>query len=226
MKVQRILSPQTNDVTFALLNDEDQPIEIVPRFMRHLHARDSSPNTLSASCFDLLHFMVFLKDQQLTYEQFTPAHAWALLEYLRGLPSRLHAQRLGPVLCTTEQGRPATRLSPATIHRILATVSSFYEYLIVTDLLLGRENLLQKVDDPALARVSERHRPLMGHAWRQRPIRRAVRVKTGKPGATSHERGTDGATTKITAPLARQSHDSADAPGGIATGRGSLPSTR
>jgi hypothetical protein len=36
----------------------------------------------------------------------------------------------------------------------------------------------QKVDDPALARVSERHHPFMGSASRQRPIRRAVRVKT------------------------------------------------
>ena len=32
--------------------------------------------------------------------------------------------------------------------------------------------------DPALQRVSERHRPFMGGASRQRPIRRAVRVKT------------------------------------------------
>src|SRR5205085_944379 len=106
-------------------DDEDQPIEIVSRFVRHLRARDYSPNTLSAYCFDLLHFITFLKDQQLTYEQFTPTHAWTLLEYLRGLPSGIQAQRLGPVLCTTDQGNPATRLSPATINRILATVSSF-----------------------------------------------------------------------------------------------------
>jgi site-specific recombinase XerD len=178
MKVHRILSQQTNDVTFELLDDAGQPIEIVSRFMRHLRARDYSPNTLSAYCFDLLHFMTFLSVQQLTYEQFTPAYAWTLLEYLRELPSRTQAQRFGPVLCTTDQGRPATRLSPATINRMLAAVSSFYEYLIVADLFPGRENPIQKVDDPALARVSERHRPFMGGASRQRPVRRAVRVKT------------------------------------------------
>ncbi len=178
MKVQRVLFQAINEVTFELLDDAGQPIEIVSRFMRHLRARDYSPNTLSAYCFDLLHFMTFLKEQQLTYEQFTPAHAWTLLEYLRELPSRTQAQRFGPVLCTTDQGRPAIRLSPATINRILAAVSSFYEYLIVADLFPGRENPIQKVDDPALARVSERHRPFMGGASRQRPVRRAVRVKT------------------------------------------------
>src|SRR5690348_2844287 len=101
MKVQRILFQAANDVTFELLDDAGQPIEIVSRFMRHLRARDYSPNTLSAYCFDLRHFMTFLKEQQLTYEQFTPAHAWTLLEYLRELPSRIQAQRLGPVLCNT-----------------------------------------------------------------------------------------------------------------------------
>jgi integrase family protein with SAM-like domain len=81
MKVQRILSPETHNVTFELFDDEDQPIEIVSRFVRHLRARDYSPNTLSAYCFDLLHFMTFLKDQQLTYvvnalrsEQIWPAN--------------------------------------------------------------------------------------------------------------------------------------------------------
>src|SRR6266566_3171583 len=178
MKVQRVLFQETNEVTFELLDDAGQPIEIVSRFMRHFRVRDYSPNTLSAYCFDLLHFMTFLRVQQLTYEQFTPAHAWTLLEYLRELPSRIQAQRLGPVLCTTDRGHPATRLSPATINRILAAVSSFYEYLIVADLFPGRENPIQKVDDPALARVSARHRPFMGSASRQRPVRRAVRVKT------------------------------------------------
>ncbi len=43
MKVQRSLSQETNDVTFELLDDTGQPIEIVSRFMRHLRARDYSP---------------------------------------------------------------------------------------------------------------------------------------------------------------------------------------
>src|SRR5260370_3138302 len=129
MKVQRVLCKATNEVRFEVVDDAGQPIEIVSRFMRHLLARDYSPNTLSAYCFDLLHFMTFLRVQQLTYEQFTPAHAWTLLAYLRELPSRIPAQRFGPVLCTADQGHPATRLPPSTITRILTAVSSFYEYL-------------------------------------------------------------------------------------------------
>ncbi|MGO4647658.1 tyrosine-type recombinase/integrase [Nocardia sp. 2YAB30] len=68
-------------------------------------------------------------------------------------------------------------MAATTVNRILAAVSSFYEYTILAG-LLDRTNPIEKRPDPALARVSERHRPFMGRASRQRPIRRAVRVKT------------------------------------------------
>ncbi|MET9251892.1 tyrosine-type recombinase/integrase [Nonomuraea sp. NPDC003709] len=44
--------------------------------------------------------------------------------------------------------------------------------------MFDRLNPIEKRPDPALARVSERHRPFMGRASRQRPVRRAVKVKT------------------------------------------------
>ena len=72
---------------------------------------------------------------------------------------------------------PATKLAATTVNRILAAVSSFYEYVILAG-MFGRLNPIEKRPDPALQRVSERHRPFMGGASRQRPIRRAVRVKT------------------------------------------------
>jgi integrase len=179
MRVQRIQVSGENDISFELLDDNDQPIPVVRGFMRHLRARGHSPNTLSAYCFDLLHFMTFLKEQQLTYQEFTPPHAFLFLEYLSTLPSRKQAQRLGLVLSTTTgEGYPATRLSPATINRTFAAVSSFYEYLILSGQFIGHENPIQQVNDPALARVPERHRPFLGHMSRQRPIRRSIHVKT------------------------------------------------
>ncbi len=179
MRVHRIQLSHENDISFELLDENDQPIPVVSGFMRQLRARGYSPNTLSAYVFDLLHFMSFLQEQQLTYQEFTPPHALTFLEYLNALPSRKQAQRLGLVLATTTtEGDSTTRLSPATINRTFAAVSSFYEYLILSGEFTERENPIQKVDDPALARVSERHRPFMGRASRQQPIRRAVRVKT------------------------------------------------
>ncbi len=179
MRVHRIQCEGNQTVSFELLDDTDQPIEIVSGFMRHLRARDYSPNTLSAYAHDLLHFMTFLKQQQLTYQDFTPPHAFLFLEYVTALSHQKPVQRLGLVLSTTtNDGSSTTRLSPATINRLFAAVSSFYEYLILSGQFTQRENPIQQVDDPALARVSGRHRPFLGSASKQRPIRRAVHVKT------------------------------------------------
>jgi len=179
MQVHRIQLNNEGGVSFELLDDNNLPIPVVSGFMRHLRARGCSPNTLSAYCFDLLHFMMFLKAQQLTYQEFRPSHALLFLEYLSMLPCRKPAHRLALVLSTTtDEGTPTTRLSPATINRILAAVSSFYEYLILSEQFSACENPIQKVDDPTYARVLDRHRPFMGRASRQRPMRRTVRVKT------------------------------------------------
>lgn len=175
MRVQR---SATREVSYVILDDNDQEIEVVSGFMRHLHVRGFSPNTQAAYAYDLLHFLVFLKQQQLTYLDFRPIHALDLLAYLRTIPNRKQVQRLSLVLCATEAGGPATHLSAASVNRILAAISSFYEYLILSGKWSERENPLQKTDDPATARVPARHRPFMGHASQQRPIRRVVRVKT------------------------------------------------
>jgi integrase len=179
MRVRRIQREHENEILFELLDENEEPIAAISGFMRHLRARECSPNTLAAYVYDLQHFMRFLKEHQLNYQEFSPAHSWAFLEYLSTLPSRKPARRLGLVLSTTtSEGNSTTRLSPTTINRILAAVSSFYEYLILSGQFTGHENPIQKVDDSALARVSERHRPFMGRVSRQRPIRRAVRMKT------------------------------------------------
>src|SRR6266702_1836594 len=177
MRVHRIHGSSSNEPLFELIDESGQPIPVVSSFLRHLRARGYSPNTLSAYAYDLLHFMTFLGEQQIAYQEFTPARSLLFLEYLFTRPSKRQAQRLALVLCTTDQGSPATRLAPATINRIFAAVSSFYEYLIVSGRWLA-ENPIQQRPDPALARVSERHRPFIGPASRQRPVRRVVRVKT------------------------------------------------
>lgn len=178
MRVQRLPSTHPSGLPVVLLDEADQPIAIVSEFLRHLRARDYSPNTLVAYAYDLLHFWAFLHQQHISIHEFSPAQSLDFLEYLRQVPSRRQVQRLGLALCTMEEGLPATRLAATTINRIFAAVSSFYEYLIISGRLGDQENPLLKVDDPARARVSERHRPFLGRASQQRPVRRVVRVKT------------------------------------------------
>jgi integrase len=160
-----------------LLDEAGEPIEVVAGFLRFLAARDCSPNTLVSYAYDLRHLWRFFARHGLTWQEFGPRDAIPLLEYLRSVPSSRPRQRMTLTVVTTDAGTPATKLAATTVNRILAAVSSFYEYLILAG-RLDAANPIEKRPDPALARVSERHQPFMGRASRQRPVRRAVRVKT------------------------------------------------
>lgn len=179
MRVQSCSSASQEGLPVLLFDDAEQPVVLVSGFLRHLAARDYSPNTLVAYAYDLLHFWQFLQLRHLAYQDFTPARSLEFLEYLRQVPSRKRVQRLSLTLCLTEEeGHSATRLSATTINRIFAAVSSFYEYLIVSGGITERENPILQMDDPASAWVSDRHRSFLNHALRQRPVRRMIRVKT------------------------------------------------
>src|SRR5258707_7689233 len=145
MRVYRVPSDSVNDLAVELLDDADQPIAVVSQFLHHLRARGYSPNTLSAYAYDLLHFTRFLSQEHLTYEEFTPAYSLAFLDYLSHIPSRRQAQRASLVLCTTtDDGRPTTRLSPATINRTFAAGCSFYEYLLLPGPPQNKQNPIFK----------------------------------------------------------------------------------
>jgi integrase len=159
-----------------LLDEGGEPVEVVSGFLRFLAARDCSPNTCVSYAYDLRHLWRFFARDGLTWVEFGPRHSIALLEYLRSVPSARPRQRMALTVVADADG-PATKLAPSTVNRILAAVSSFYEYVILAG-MFERLNPIEKRPDPALQRVSQRHRPFMGGASRQRPVRRAVRVKT------------------------------------------------
>jgi integrase len=164
-------------VAVELVDESGAPVAVVSAFLGHLAARGCSPNTLAAYAYDLRHLWLFLAARGLDWQDFGPPHALELLEALRTTPSRRPAQRLGLTVATSTEGRPARRLAPATINRVLVAVSSFYEYAILAG-VWDRASPIEKRPDPSLLLVPERHRPFMGRASRQRPVRRAVRVKT------------------------------------------------
>jgi Phage integrase, N-terminal SAM-like domain len=120
MRVQRI-SGSDGSLSFALLDDSERPIPEVSGFMRFLSARGCSPNTLSAYAWDLLHFVRFLYEGNLSFSDFSPAQSIFFLEYLRSISSRKKIHRYSLVICESsdvQSGLPGMRLSPATINRI------------------------------------------------------------------------------------------------------------
>jgi integrase/recombinase XerD len=157
----------------CLLDDAGKEVALVCRFLSHLADSGYSLNTLCAYAYDLRDLAAFLDCRGLSWGEFTPSMALEFLAYLRRIPSRRPAQRLG-LAVATEQGR---LLSAATVQRVLAATSSFFEWAIAAEAYAGADNPMQKRVDPALGRVPERHQPFVGAASRQQPVRRTVRVR-------------------------------------------------
>src|SRR5579864_1661199 len=103
MRVRR--HQENGSVSFELVDDHGEIVHEVDGFLRYLTARGCSPNTLSAYAHDLLHFYRFLESSGLSVETFGPAESLALLDYLRQLPSRRPAHRLGLVMATISDGQ-------------------------------------------------------------------------------------------------------------------------
>ena len=123
----------------AVLDDADEEVVLVTRFLSHLSDSGYSPNTLCAYAYDLRHLVVFLTAGRWTWSGIPPAMALEFLGYLRRLPSRRPAQRLG-LTVATEQGR---LLSAATVQRMLAATSSFFEWAIAAEEYAGADNPMQ-----------------------------------------------------------------------------------
>lgn len=156
-----------------VLDDTGAEVEPVVRFLSHLTDSGYSPNTVCAYAYDLRHLAEFLDERSLGWNDFRPPTALEFLGYLRRVPSKRPAQRLG-LTVATEKGR---LLSAATVQRILAATSSFFDWAIAAEQYTAGENPMQRKIDHALGRVPERHQPFVGAASRQQPIRRTVRVR-------------------------------------------------
>ena len=154
------------------------PVPVAGDFLAHLSARGCSPNTVLAYGSDLGHLWRFLDAARLGWDALTPERAMDLLAHLRATPARLRGQPRMPALATCD-GEPADApgLSPATVNRALAAVSSFYDWAILAGRFDGA-NPIVRVVDRALVRAADRHRPFLAGISRQLETRRALQVKT------------------------------------------------
>lgn len=172
MRVQRC-----GDDGFELL-DDGVPVEPVTAFLGWLTTAGRSPNTVRAYAYDLLHFFEFLATRGLSWTEFTAREAFAFVEYLRAQPCRGPAPASRPASVTAgPDGAAARRRSPDTINRNLAAVSTFFEYHIARG-DYGAANPVEQRRDQVARYVTGNHRPAMGAASAQQPVRRVVRVAT------------------------------------------------
>jgi len=151
----------------------DGDVGPVCRFLAHLIDSGGSPNTAAAYGYDLKYLFEFLAERDIDWRAFSTPLSLEFLGWLRRRPSRRPAQRLGLAVAIV-RGR---LLAPATVARVLASVSSFYGWAMLAGLFDG-EHPMARRRDVASAMVADRHQPFTGGASRQQPQRRAVTVRS------------------------------------------------
>ncbi|MET7486765.1 transposase family protein [Streptomyces sp. NPDC005538] len=87
----------------------------------------------SWTIYDLRRLFTFLPSEGMDCGEFRGSDALRLLAFLRRAPSRRPTQRLGLTMAVRGPEAPGSLLAPATVKRILAAVSSFYDWAVVAE---------------------------------------------------------------------------------------------
>jgi integrase/recombinase XerD len=161
----------------ALLDPGGQTVAIVDEFLEYLMARACSPNTVTAYAYDLMYLWTFIFEKDLSWDALSAGQAAEFFVYLRSRPSGRRGCGKG-VRVVSDLGRLVpSRLSAATVNRIMVGVAAFYDWAVLSGHFSGR-NPISKVEDVVSWRVSERHRPFLDGISRHVPATRQLRVKT------------------------------------------------
>ncbi len=126
----------TDGTEIALVDQRGKQIPAIASFVRFLCARGCSPHTVKAYLHDLKFLFGYLSASGLTVEQFNIAHS---IDFIAHLADR---RRVTGGRRTSTPAVVSVRLAPATVNRVLAAVSTFYEHLLLTHALGAVRNPL------------------------------------------------------------------------------------
>ena len=83
MKVQRVRLPETQAVTWLVLDDDYVPVEPALSYLKFLHDLDRSPNTIRAVAHHLKQFWEYLRDAHLCWTEVDVAQLAGFITWLR-----------------------------------------------------------------------------------------------------------------------------------------------
>lgn len=161
MKVQRIRDPETNEVSWIVLDDAYLPIEPIKAYLAFLESLGRSPHTRRAITHHLKLFWEFLRDEQVGWTEVDIARLAGFISWLRRPPSA------GVSIVPQEAQR-----TDATIDQMVASVHGFYDFQMRLG-AIPEQPLYQ-----FLAHTPRRYKPFLYGIAKLKPIQaRVVRVK-------------------------------------------------
>lgn len=170
MRVTRL--PAGSVPAFDVVDSTNSYVEPIRRFLIYLDARGSSPNTIRSYAYDLRRVWEFFEAHELDWQLFDVRNAVDLIAHFC---DRIATRSGNPALVnmpTTAQDR----LSPATVNRALAAMSSFCDWAIVAG-LLEPPNPMRASHSIRKPSVTDRHHPFLEGISRRSSGERIIRVR-------------------------------------------------
>src|SRR6266702_375189 len=83
MKVQKVRLPDTDHMSWLVLDNDFVPVQPIFSYLTFLHDLDRSPNTIRACAHHLKLFWEFLRSERLHWTNVDVAHLAAFITWLR-----------------------------------------------------------------------------------------------------------------------------------------------
>ncbi|MBD2777070.1 tyrosine-type recombinase/integrase [Iningainema tapete] len=173
MKVQRVRIPNTDRVTWLVVDNNYLPVQPISEYLRYLENIERAPNTVHAYAGHLKLYWEFLTDAKLDWLEVSLEHLATFMHWLR-CPE--------PKVIAIQQVK--AKRTEKTINAILSAVSSFYEFQ-------SRNGVTTRIDAYRYQfQPGKKYKPFLHHLSKGKYVRtRLLKLKEPKrfPGVMTPE---------------------------------------
>ncbi|ELU5588312.1 phage integrase N-terminal SAM-like domain-containing protein [Clostridium perfringens] len=133
MKVEKVLNSNGDILTYILVGSNFKEVEPVGNFIRFLQVKNYSPNTIKNYIYDLKYFFEFLESSCQKYDKVEPKELINFIEYLKVIKVSGKSDNVISIYEAHINFASNGGLSASTINKILAFISSFYDWVTLNN---------------------------------------------------------------------------------------------
>ena len=180
MHVEVVKSGANVVLGYIVVDDDGHEVAAVSDYLRFLTVKNYSPNTVKNYAYDMRYCFEYFETIHRNYKEVKPKDLIGLVEYLSDKSCR---RKPGNVITMSDIKAGATktgRLSPKTVNRILASLSSFYDWVNLSDDSYSGTPI-PEIQDYKTVPVTESYRGFLSFAKKKNKMSsRFLKVKVAK----------------------------------------------
>ena len=179
MKVEKVKDSNGNVLSYILVGSDFVEVESVGNFIRFLQVKNYSPNTIKNYIYDLKYYFEYLEISKKEYYDVEPKELISFIEYLKGIKVSNKSEKVVSIYDAHSNFTSNGGLSASTINRILACISSFYDWVTLNDSSI--ENPIINVVDYKTVPVNDSYKGMLSFAKKGNQMRsRFLKIKAPK----------------------------------------------